>query len=651
MKTIHLTVLMAGLSLLTFKSEAQSWDFQFGYVDAFSTNALQYVVEQQNIQQYNEGDGITYWCPINNGTEAILTQEFTFPQPTSQVFLSTGFYIANFGGGDYGSGSLWGSIDGTNWVLLLDGPTPSITAYDPWFTSNLPNSLIGSTQLWIQARMQSSGWNIMAQFNRYPSVTNYSFELDANYIPPSAPVITAQPQSVVVNAHDTTSFTVTISNEPTASCVSNGLVAYYPFNENVNDVSGNGNNGTNYGATLTTDRFGNTNGAYYFNGSNWIDIGPVVSRYDIMSITAWINTTSLSSFEDEAAIVSKPNDPLTLTGSRLGTYEGAFDSGFASDSASFITYINIVVFGSNPANNGIWQQGVYVNDGTNLQLFVDGQLVGVESYSPQVSTSTEPMFIGKEFPTNWALPGLRYFTGAIDDVRIYNRALSSNEVAQLYTIESQIPITYQWQFNGSNIAGATSSTLMISNVAQTNLGAYAVVVSNAVGSSTSSNATLSMYPFLATPFGGLDTYWGYTNTLSVAAWGTGPLNYQWFDNGNAIDGATNEALTLTGIQFTNAGLYSVVVSSPLGSVTNTQEQVVVNPAGVSFGGLYPSVLIQGVVGYNYIIQSTTNLANTNAWVTVTNLTLIQPIQLYIDSNTDASLPANPNRFYQVLPGQ
>jgi hypothetical protein len=160
-----------------------------------------------------------------------------------------------------------------------------------------------------------------------------------------------------------------------------------------------------------------------------------------------------------------------------------------------------------------------------------------------------------------------------------------------------------------------------------------------------------MYPYLAAPFGGLDTYWGYTNTLSVQAWGTGPLSYQWFDNGSAITDATNETLTLAGVQLTNAGLYSVVVSSALGSVTNTPEQVVVNPAGVSFGGIYPSVIIQGVIGYNYIIQSTTNLSETNSWLTTANLILTQPVQLWIDTNTDASLPANPNRFYRVLPGQ
>lgn len=104
------------------------------------------------------------------------------------------------------------------------------------------------------------------------------------------------------------------------------------------------------------------------------------------------------------------------------------------------------------------------------------------------------------------------------------------------------------------------------------------------------------------------------------------------------------------MQATNAGLYSVVLTSPLGSVTNPPAQVVVNPAGVTLG-LYPGVTIDGVVGYNYIIQNTADLSNTNAWVTLTNLTLVQPVQLWVDTNADASLPANPHRFYRVLPGQ
>jgi hypothetical protein len=139
-------------------------------------------------------------------------------------------------------------------------------------------------------------------------------------------------------------------------------------------------------------------------------------------------------------------------------------------------------------------------------------------------------------------------------------------------------------------------------------------------------------------------------TLGVTVMGTGPLSYQWFDNALPILNATNQTYTLTNLQFTNNGLYWVVVTSPLGSVTNAPEQLVVNPVGVSLG-FCPALTIQGAIGDVYTIQSSTNLANRNAWVTVTNLTLTQPVQVWVDTRVNASSPTNSLYFYQVLPGQ
>jgi hypothetical protein len=157
-----------------------------------------------------------------------------------------------------------------------------------------------------------------------------------------------------------------------------------------------------------------------------------------------------------------------------------------------------------------------------------------------------------------------------------------------------------------------------------------------------------MYPYLEMPFSGDITYWGQTNTLTAGAWGSGNLAYQWYFNGAAISGATSSNLVLSGIQFTNAGLYTVVVSSSYGSVTNTPEQVVVNPANVSLG-LFAGVIIQGTVGYNYNIQATADLSDTNSWMTLNNLTLTSPVQIWYDGSTDVH--KGPQKFYRVLPGQ
>jgi hypothetical protein len=211
------------------------------------------------------------------------------------------------------------------------------------------------------------------------------------------------------------------------------------------------------------------------------------------------------------------------------------------------------------------------------------------------------------------------------------------------------PAAYQWTFDGANIPGANASTLTISNVSQTALGTYAVDIVNPFGSVTSSNAVLSMYPFLQMPFEGAVTLWGTNVTFSVGAVGSGPLSYQWFINGMAISDATNSTLNFPSIQFTDAGVYTVVVSNPYGSTTNAPVQVVVNPAGVSIG-LYPGVTISGVIGNNYTIQRASNLIGTNPWVTVGTITLTAPVQLWLDTNVDASLPANSLKFYRVLPG-
>jgi hypothetical protein len=96
----------------------------------------------------------------------------------------------------------------------------------------------------------------------------------------------------------------------------NGLVGYWPFNGNANDESGNGNNGVVNGASLTTDRFGNANSAYSFNGSsNYIQISDAsalrLSETDY-TISVWINEVGLSAIEHQA-IISKRNPYTNVT--------------------------------------------------------------------------------------------------------------------------------------------------------------------------------------------------------------------------------------------------------------------------------------------------------------------------------------------------
>jgi hypothetical protein len=115
-----------------------------------------------------------------------------------------------------------------------------------------------------------------------------------------------KPDLAVVNENFNNTVSVFRNTMPIRS---DGLVAWYKFDGNTADSSGNGNNGTNNGATLTTDRFGNANRAYSFNGSTqYIDVGTmsfnlpltasvwmkssVVNTVDYTSLIGWNNTSS-----------------------------------------------------------------------------------------------------------------------------------------------------------------------------------------------------------------------------------------------------------------------------------------------------------------------------------------------------------------------
>jgi hypothetical protein len=212
------------------------------------------------------------------------------------------------------------------------------------------------------------------------------------------------------------------------------------------------------------------------------------------------------------------------------------------------------------------------------------------------------------------------------------------------------PATYQWRFKGTNIAGATSSNLVLTNVQLKDSGEYSVIVSNSAGYALSDPATLTVLSapqITAQPMGDIG-YWGRSVVLSVRATGFPPVTYLWYKDGFPITWATNAVLVLIDLQLTDGGTYSVVVSNALGSLPSVSALLIVNPAGVSLG-LYPGLTIDGAVGKMYGIQFTTDVSVTNSWTSLTNLTLEQPTQLWFDTSADVHSGKQPRRFYRVVP--
>lgn len=131
------------------------------------------------------------------------------------------------------------------------------------------------------------------------------------------------------------------------------------------------------------------------------------------------------------------------------------------------------------------------------------------------------------------------------------------------------PLTYQWSFNGIPIPGATSASLAIGSVQNSNAGSYTVEVSNSVGSLASLAATLTVEnpPTIASQPASQAVTTGQRATFTVAAVGSA-LTYQWQKNGSNIPGATNASYTIGSTRASDAGSYTVLVANAFGSATS-----------------------------------------------------------------------------------
>lgn len=143
------------------------------------------------------------------------------------------------------------------------------------------------------------------------------------------------------------------------------------------------------------------------------------------------------------------------------------------------------------------------------------------------------------------------------------------------------PKTYQWRFNGTNIPGATSQSYTITNVQLNHAGGYSVVVSNAFGSATSNTANLTVNaalvaPAIATQPSSQTVNSGANVSFSVTATGSAPLTYQWRFNGSNINNATNSTYSISNVQSSHAGQYSVRVTNAAGNVTSANATLTVN---------------------------------------------------------------------------
>jgi hypothetical protein len=225
------------------------------------------------------------------------------------------------------------------------------------------------------------------------------------------------------------------------------------------------------------------------------------------------------------------------------------------------------------------------------------------------------------------------------------------------------PLCYRWNFNGTNIAGATNNILILTNVQLPQAGDYGVSVTNAFGSAISSNAVLTVLapPTITSQPANRTNLAGTTATFTNSANGTLPLNYQWLKNGanlndsGNVTGSSATILTLTGVSDTDAASYTVVVTNVAGSVTSSPAALVLldppvillqptNLAVTVTSNATFSIIASGspVLSYQWNFDGTIILGATNASLTLPNVQLNQSggYTVYVTNNYGSILSSN-----------
>ncbi len=323
------------------------------------------------------------------------------------------------------AGSAWISLAGGNQSLPIATYTYKLifdlSGFDQR-TAKISGQIASDNSLTILINGINTGFsNISAPFQRL-----HPFSIDSGFV---AGMNTLEFRVLNFAVGPSGLLVADISGEVCENAEDCGLVAYLPFNGNADDESGNGNHGTVSGATLTADRFGNPNSAFAFDGTN--DFIRISSTPDLqggshpISVAVWFK-----------ADITSGNRPLVnkfLNASVKDWGIRIFDNllEYTSERAQE-DFRCFQSQGTVDANQ--WHFAAFVANEPILTLYWDGIKVGnCSNFVNHWAATNADVEIGR---TGYA--GI-YYDGSIDDVRIYNRSLSSDEILQLY-LENELPV-------------------------------------------------------------------------------------------------------------------------------------------------------------------------------------------------------------------
>lgn len=359
-----------------------------------------------------------------------------------------------------------------------------------------------------------------------------------------------------------------------ANVPSNGLVGWWPFNGNANDESGNSHNGNVMnGALLTSDRNNTSSSAYSFDGINdYILISGSPSFInDTITLSFWINTTQ--NFTND--LIEIGNNSSVIWGATASNdwVEMSVGRGCAGGGTSY-NQVGIL-------NQGTWNNFTLVLSKNTHKLYKNGIYMGMcnKSQMSTLNCSSQNLYIGSAIFTTQT-----FFNGKLDDIGIWNRALTACEVLNLYnagngmslsansqTVCSGQPVvlTATGATNYTWSTGATSSSITVSPTANT---IYSVSTSYSIGCTETKtvSVTVNQNPTVTAVSNHSLICVGETATLTA----NGALTYAWNNGGTgsaiAITPSVSSTYTVTGTDV-NGCFNTALVSQSVSPCTSIEQ--------------------------------------------------------------------------------
>ena len=307
--------------------------------------------------------------------------------------------------------------------LSVDTTPPAVSITAPAMNATLASTVTVSATAAdnvavADVQFQLDGTNLGADLTSAP----YTISWDTTTAVNGSHTLTAIARDTSGNSATSAPVTVTVSNTPSGP-PTQGLIGYWNFDEAAgtiaHDTSGSGYNGTITGATWTT---GKINGALNFNGSSSYVVTPAVSLSTTFSVSAWVNPAVATQTGYARIVETQYNTGLYLGTNAKGTkYKFIVNSGRGS--AGGCGGVSFGCAEGGAVTSG-WHLVTATYDGTTAVLYVDGVRVASDTFTSPGTTGLA-LYVGRYFQGGYS------WNGYVDDVRLYNRALTVTEVASI----------------------------------------------------------------------------------------------------------------------------------------------------------------------------------------------------------------------------